>query len=58
MAPHYRIKAVESSSKDDDTRWLTYWVVFALFSVVDFFSSVVLSWFPFYWLAKVFIVFP
>ena len=47
------IKALESSSKEDDTRWLTYWVVFAFFSVLEFFSDFIFSWFPFYWLAKV-----
>ncbi|KAK8723822.1 hypothetical protein OTU49_011559 [Cherax quadricarinatus] len=46
------IKALESTKKEDDTRWLTYWVVFALFSVCEFFSDLLLSWFPFYWLAK------
>ncbi|XP_071517085.1 receptor expression-enhancing protein 5-like isoform X2 [Panulirus ornatus] len=46
------IKALESPKKEDDTRWLTYWVVFALFSVCEFFSDMLLSWFPFYWLAK------
>jgi len=46
------IKALESIRKEDDTRWLTYWVVFALFSVCEFFSDLLLSWFPFYWLAK------
>jgi len=46
------IKALESPNKEDDTRWLTYWVVFALFSVCEFFSDILLSWFPFYWLAK------
>lgn len=46
------IKALESVRKEDDTRWLTYWVVFALFSVCEFFSDLLLSWFPFYWLAK------
>jgi len=46
------IKALESPNKEDDTRWLTYWVVFALFSVCEFFSDLLLSWFPFYWLAK------
>ncbi|KAK4317539.1 hypothetical protein Pmani_011383 [Petrolisthes manimaculis] len=51
--PTYRsIKALESNQKDDDTQWLTYWVVFALFSVFEFFSDILLSWFPFYWLAK------
>ncbi|KAI2798233.1 hypothetical protein RDWZM_004791 [Blomia tropicalis] len=47
------IKALESSSKEDDTRWLTYWVVFSAFSVAEFFSDFIFSWFPFYWLAKV-----
>jgi len=46
------IKALESPKKEDDTRWLTYWVVFALFSVCEFFSDLLMSWFPFYWLAK------
>ncbi|KAB7506311.1 Receptor expression-enhancing protein 5 [Armadillidium nasatum] len=44
--------ALESPHKDDDTRWLTYWVVFAVFSVCEFFSDLLLSWFPFYWLGK------
>ncbi|RWS15292.1 receptor expression-enhancing protein 5-like protein [Dinothrombium tinctorium] len=47
------IVALESAGKDDDTKWLTYWVVFATFSVVEFFSDTLFSWFPFYWLAKV-----
>lgn len=32
---------------------LTYWVVFATFSVVEFFSDIIFGWFPFYWLAKI-----
>jgi len=47
------IHALESRSKDDDTKWLTYWVVFAFFSTIEFFSDIIFSWFPFYWLAKV-----
>jgi receptor expression-enhancing protein 5/6 len=46
------IKAVESRDKDDDTKWLTYWVVFAVFSLLEFFSDILLSWFPIYWLVK------
>jgi len=47
------VKAIESSNKDDDTKWLVYWVVFACFSVVEFFSDLLLNWFPLYWLVKV-----
>lgn len=47
------VKAIESSDKNDDTEWLMYWVVFATFSVFEFFSDIFLSWFPFYFLAKV-----
>lgn len=46
------IVAIESRSKEDDTKWLTYWVVFAAFSTVEFFSDIILNWIPFYWLTK------
>jgi len=46
------IKALESRDKDDDTQWLMYWVVFAVFSVVEFFSDILVGWVPFYWLLK------
>uniref|UniRef100_A0A8C9IBR6 Receptor expression-enhancing protein n=1 Tax=Piliocolobus tephrosceles TaxID=591936 RepID=A0A8C9IBR6_9PRIM len=52
-APPCRIKAIESPSKDDDTVWLTYWVVYALFGLAEFFSDLLLSWFPFYYVGKV-----
>ena len=38
------IKAVESTRKEDDTQWLTYWVVYAVFGLVEFFSDILLSW--------------
>lgn len=46
------IKAIESREKDDDTKWLTYWVVYSVFSLVEFFSDIFLFWIPFYWLLK------
>ncbi|XP_057374148.1 receptor expression-enhancing protein 5-like [Daphnia carinata] len=46
------IKAIETKQKDDDTKWLTYWVVYAFFGMVEFFSDILLTWFPLYWLAK------
>merc|ERR1712047_143138 len=49
------IKALESNNKEDDTKWLTYWVVYGVFSVAEFFTDWILSWFPFYYLAKMLI---
>ncbi|XP_070599000.1 receptor expression-enhancing protein 5 [Erythrolamprus reginae] len=46
------IKAIESPNKEDDTQWLTYWVVYGIFSIAEFFSDIFLSWFPFYFLMK------
>ncbi|XP_034628921.1 receptor expression-enhancing protein 5 isoform X1 [Trachemys scripta elegans] len=46
------IKAIESPNKDDDTQWLTYWVVYGIFSIAEFFSDIFLSWFPFYYMLK------
>ncbi|KAF3056387.1 Protein yop-1 [Daldinia childiae] len=48
---YYSLAALFSSTKADDTQWLTYWVVFALFSVVESAVSVV-YWFPFYYTFK------
>ncbi|MBN3275205.1 REEP6 protein, partial [Polyodon spathula] len=49
---YFSIKAIESSNKEDDTKWLTYWVVYGLFSVAEFFSDIFLYWFPFYYAGK------
>ena len=38
------IKALESTVKNDDTQWLTYWVVFAAFSVVEYFADFIAGW--------------
>ncbi|XP_037360127.1 receptor expression-enhancing protein 6 [Talpa occidentalis] len=46
------IKAIESPDKEDDTVWLTYWVVYGLFGLAEFFSDLLLSWFPFYYAGK------
>ncbi|NXI45853.1 REEP6 protein, partial [Galbula dea] len=46
------IKAIESTNKEDDTTWLTYWVVYGVFSIAEFFSDIFLYWFPFYYVGK------
>lgn len=46
------IKAIESKEKDDDTKWLTYWVVYSTFHLTEFFADILLFWVPFYWFFK------
>ncbi|KAL2118922.1 hypothetical protein VTJ04DRAFT_5881 [Mycothermus thermophilus] len=48
---YYSLGALFSASKTDDTQWLTYWVVFAFFNVLESIISVV-YWFPFYYTFK------
>jgi len=46
------VKAIESHLKDDDTKWLTYWVVYSGFALVEFFGDIFLFWVPLYWFFK------
>lgn len=48
---YYSMQALFSASKVDDTQWLTYWVVFSLFTVLESLLNVV-YWFPFYFTFK------
>jgi len=45
--------AIDTVDTVDDTQWLTYWVVFALFSIVESVTSFLVLWIPFYYLIKV-----
>ncbi|KAI6177504.1 Receptor expression-enhancing protein [Aphelenchoides bicaudatus] len=47
------VKAIRTANKEDDTKWLIYWTVFAFFSLIDFFAGTIMHWFPAYWLAKI-----
>uniref|UniRef100_A0A915PL82 Receptor expression-enhancing protein n=1 Tax=Setaria digitata TaxID=48799 RepID=A0A915PL82_9BILA len=46
------IKTIEASHKGDDAQWLTYWVIFALFDILEYFSETFVAYFPLYWLLK------
>ncbi|KAJ9142760.1 Protein YOP1 [Pleurostoma richardsiae] len=48
---YYSLDALFTASKADDTQWLTYWVVFAFFTVLESLLNVV-YWFPFYYTFK------
>jgi len=48
---YYSLEALFSTSKVDDTQWLTYWVVFAFLTVIE--SAINAAyWFPFYYIVK------
>jgi receptor expression-enhancing protein 5/6 len=44
IAAYESIKAIESVGTADDTQWLTYWVVFSFFNVVEYWSRTILYW--------------
>eukprot|EP00921_Rhytidocystis_pertsovi_P007798 GHVQ01012947.1.p1 GENE.GHVQ01012947.1~~GHVQ01012947.1.p1 ORF type:complete len:227 (+),score=11.69 GHVQ01012947.1:497-1177(+) len=45
-------KAIETPAREDDKLWLTYWVVYAFFSIVEYFIDSILFWLPFYYVIK------
>lgn len=46
------IKAIESEEKADDSQWLTYWLIFTLFKIVEGVADFILSTIPFYFIIK------
>lgn len=46
------IMALETPQTDDDKQWLTYWVVFSFFSLIEHFTDTLLYWVPFYFSIK------
>lgn len=52
--PAYQsFKALNSPKPDDDTQWLTYWVVYAFFNLTENLTSIFMKWIPFYFVIKV-----
>mmetsp|Transcript_18214 Transcript_18214/g.29610 ORF Transcript_18214/g.29610 Transcript_18214/m.29610 type:complete len:161 (+) Transcript_18214:57-539(+) len=45
-------RAIETEEKEDDTQWLTYWVIYAIFNLIETFVDMILFWFPFYYSFK------
>ncbi len=52
--PAYKsYQAIESDNTfGDDVQWLTYWVVFGFFNMIEAFLELLLHWFPFYYAFK------
>ncbi len=49
---YWTMKSIQSQN-DDDKYWLTYWVVFAFFSLIDMFSGFLMKLIPFYFIMKI-----
>ena len=49
-------KALESKTPESAAQWLTYWCVFSIFTVVEFFLDYFLVELPLYYLAKLLFV--
>eukprot|EP01083_Nonionella_stella_P304055 1054913_1 len=47
------LKAIKSKQKDDDTFWLSYWLIFGIFSVIESITDILLFWIPFYFGLKI-----
>ena len=53
LCPTYMtLKAIESPEDDDDKQFLTYWVVYGVFSIIDIFTAFLIKIIPFYYTMK------
>ena len=49
---------LEKEDEEEEKQWLTYWVVYGLFNIVDHFAGFILHFIPFYYVLKLaFLVF-
>ncbi|CAM6128937.1 unnamed protein product [Calypogeia fissa] len=44
--------AIESSSKDDETQWLTYWVLYSFVQLIELALDRIIFWLPFWYTLK------
>ena len=49
----WTIKSLEQNSVEEQKKWLTYWVVFGSFIIVDMSSPVIVKFIPFYFVLKI-----
>ncbi|XP_078079767.1 receptor expression-enhancing protein 3 isoform X2 [Mustelus asterias] len=50
---YYSYKAVKTKNVKEYVRWMMYWIVFALYTVLETFADLMISWFPLYYELKV-----
>ncbi|XP_058983852.1 receptor expression-enhancing protein 1-like [Musca domestica] len=54
---YYSFKTVRAKSVDEYMKWMTYWIVFAIFTAAETFTDVFLKWLPFYYELKILLIF-
>lgn len=50
---YYSYKAVKTKNVKEYVRWMMYWIVFALYTVVETITDLTLAWFPLYYEIKI-----
>ncbi|KAJ8264417.1 hypothetical protein GJAV_G00148920 [Gymnothorax javanicus] len=50
---YYSYKAVKTKNVKEYVRWMMYWIVFALYTVVETIADLTVSWFPLYYEMKI-----
>jgi receptor expression-enhancing protein 5/6 len=52
LTAYASFKSLESKNVEDDRLWLTYWVVYSCFCLIEGFLEYILFWVPFYYPIK------
>ncbi|XP_036428161.1 receptor expression-enhancing protein 3 [Colossoma macropomum] len=50
---YYSYKAVKTKNVKEYVRWMMYWIVFALYTVVETVTDLTIAWFPLYYEIKI-----
>ncbi|KAI9006267.1 TB2/DP1, HVA22 family-domain-containing protein [Phycomyces nitens] len=50
------VKALESADYFEKTQWIAYWIIFTFLQIPEFFSDVILYYFPGYFLFKALLI--
>lgn len=50
---YYSYKAVKTKNVKEYVRWMMYWIVFALYTILETFADLTIAWFPLYYELKV-----
>ncbi|SMN18224.1 similar to Saccharomyces cerevisiae YPR028W YOP1 Membrane protein that interacts with Yip1p to mediate membrane traffic [Maudiozyma saulgeensis] len=53
LPTYFSIQAIKTTTKDDDMKLLSYWIIFGFLNVIEFWSGAIIYLIPFYWFLKV-----